>query len=290
MAAPIIDVLLLTSDARRQTEWGEWLELSTLRVWQSAQAVPNSSRPHVVITDAIPLPTERADGGLILVGGETPAITATDVTLPADATARELQLACQLLGELVRLRRAERKGAGELRLLEQWAMRDALTGLANRRAWDQCLADLATNSRPAPNSAVCLALLDVDDFKAANDRCGHSTGDAVLRAVAAGLQSSLRQSDLAARWGGDEFALFLPDVAGKHALSTVERIRAAAVRSIREQTNQKITLSGGLVCSTVATNCDTGALWQLADDALREAKTGGGNHSVEFTVGDAQGS
>jgi diguanylate cyclase (GGDEF)-like protein len=109
--------------------------------------------------------------------------------------------------------------------LEELALTDALTGLPNRRAWEQRLpGELARAARDG--SPLCLALLDLDHFKAFNDRHGHPAGDALLRDAAAAWSRELRAGDLLARYGGEEFVLVLPNCAAHEAEAIAERVRA----------------------------------------------------------------
>jgi diguanylate cyclase (GGDEF)-like protein len=103
---------------------------------------------------------------------------------------------------------------------------DALTGVANRRAWDDELpVGLAGAARSGQPLAV--ALIDHDHFKAYNDEHGHQAGDRLLKAAAAAWQGRLRKTDLLARYGGEEFALLLPDCGLDSAMEIAERIRTA---------------------------------------------------------------
>ena len=111
--------------------------------------------------------------------------------------------------------------------LQQLAHTDTLTGLANRRRFDEVLAHELRRAA-LDGSALALVLLDVDYFKKYNDRHGHPAGDACLQAVARILADQVnRNRDLAARYGGEEFALVLPDTDAAGALAVAERIRAA---------------------------------------------------------------
>jgi diguanylate cyclase (GGDEF)-like protein len=113
------------------------------------------------------------------------------------------------------------------RLAEQ-ASTDALTGLANRRAWDTTLElELARCQRLG--RPLCVALLDLDNFKAYNDEHGHPAGDALLVAVTAAWRRRLRPSDMLARYGGEEFALMLPDTDIGDAFAVVEDLRQLVV-------------------------------------------------------------
>jgi diguanylate cyclase (GGDEF)-like protein len=103
---------------------------------------------------------------------------------------------------------------------------DPLTGLGNRRAFEEALAVEGARSRRA-GSTLSLVVLDVDDFKAINDNFGHDAGDRVLRTVAETIRKEGRASDRAFRWGGDEFAVLLPDTDLSHARDASERISQA---------------------------------------------------------------
>jgi diguanylate cyclase (GGDEF)-like protein len=113
-----------------------------------------------------------------------------------------------------------------LRGQQQLARMDGLTGLHGRRAFDERLAhDLALAQRR--KSALTLAYIDLDDFKAVNDTYGHAAGDRLLKAVAGALSGSIREADTAARIGGDEFAPLLPNTDGRAAELVVAKIRRA---------------------------------------------------------------
>jgi two-component system cell cycle response regulator len=108
--------------------------------------------------------------------------------------------------------------------LEQLARTDVLTALANRRHADDVLRSTIASAR-RHRRALCAVLVDIDNFKGVNDAHGHAAGDAVLREVALRLADGLREEDLAARWGGEEFLLLLPD--SPDATIVCERLRTA---------------------------------------------------------------
>ncbi|WP_028696395.1 sensor domain-containing diguanylate cyclase [Pseudomonas cremoricolorata] len=162
--------------------------------------------------------------------------------------------------------------------LEALAATDGLTGLANRRRLDQVLRqEWARAQRNAQPLAVLM--IDVDDFKAFNQRHGHAGGDHALREVALTLQRCIRRpADLAARYGGEEFQVVLPetDLAGAYWLA--ERIRqAVAALPPFGGDSTPVTVSIGIAVHTAQTQQDLTTLLGLADEALYRAKAAGRN-------------
>jgi diguanylate cyclase (GGDEF)-like protein len=166
------------------------------------------------------------------------------------------------------------------RTVEQQALVDGLTGLANRRL---CTAALEKELARAHrfNEPLALVLADIDDFKRINDRFGHPTGDEVLKAFAATLRGSVREIDLAGRWGGEEFALLLPgtDLAGGHELA--ERVRETLETQEVEAPDGsvvRVTASFGVASFPDSETQDQ--LVAASDGALYEAKRTGKNRVV----------
>ncbi|ROP34795.1 sensor domain-containing diguanylate cyclase [Pseudokineococcus lusitanus] len=112
-----------------------------------------------------------------------------------------------------------------LRRLAEAADRDPLTGLANRRRWDEASA-LEVSRAQRTGAPLAVALVDLDHFKRFNDSRGHLAGDALLRDFAAAAREQLRDVDLIARWGGEEFALLLPGCTPDEAVAVLDRVRA----------------------------------------------------------------
>jgi len=157
--------------------------------------------------------------------------------------------------------------------------RDALTGLANRRAFELALARevdrVARSGEPA-----LLLVLDIDHFKRVNDTWGHGAGDQVLKAVANALLDSVRPMDLVARVGGEEFAIILPSCATSFAEAVAERVRRRVERMpVAIGPSQQITVTasiGGAFAPQWVRS--TPALWQeRADQQLYRAKAQGRN-------------
>lgn len=162
-----------------------------------------------------------------------------------------------------------------LDLVAHKAQVDGLTGLWNRAHFDARLrAELALASRTG--APVSVVLLDVDQFKAVNDRAGHPTGDAVLRAVAGAMQDWARLSDVVCRYGSDEFAVVAPNTPATGAVALGERLRekVAAVR-VRHRTGEAaVTASVGVATASPAA-ADPAALVAAAGAALCRAKRAG---------------
>jgi diguanylate cyclase (GGDEF)-like protein len=158
----------------------------------------------------------------------------------------------------------------EVASLRAAALIDPLTGVANRRAFDSRYADAyALANRGTP---FALALCDVDNFKLHNDSFGHVAGDRLLRYIALGLQSVVRDVDTLARYGGEEFAAILTHVTTvEDAAVAGERLRAVVARMPYE--HRRATISVGVALWTPGLSPT--ALLQLADEALYDAKQAG---------------
>jgi diguanylate cyclase (GGDEF)-like protein len=165
--------------------------------------------------------------------------------------------------------------------LEDLSLVDGLTGIGNRRRFDEFLIREWRRSRRA-RTPLALVMLDVDYFKAFNDKYGHAAGDECLREVAATIAMVVRRpGDLCARYGGEEFAAILPhtDLAGARTLG--ERIRAAVtgleIPHARSAVAPVVTVSIGVAAGDIAGNEEPEALLRAADRRLYEAKIAGRN-------------
>jgi diguanylate cyclase (GGDEF)-like protein/PAS domain S-box-containing protein len=177
-------------------------------------------------------------------------------------------------------RLAEARNAALLAQLERQALSDALTGLPNRRAFEQEAERMVARARRS-GAQVTIGIADIDFFKRINDQHGHPVGDEVLAAISAVLAQSARASDVVARIGGEEFGLLFPDATPEFAAAVAERMRSAveAFPVVAAGGLQiKVTISIGLAPCTGALS---EALSQ-ADKALYAAKNGGRNR-VERT-------
>jgi diguanylate cyclase (GGDEF)-like protein len=161
-----------------------------------------------------------------------------------------------------------------LRRLEHLSMSDPLTGLGNRRAFDEALAVEMARARRA-SSSMGVVILDVDHFKQFNDRHGHQAGDDALVTVATVLAQEARAEDRACRIGGEEFALLLPGADDAAAAVVAERIRRAVENADAEPAG--VTVSLGVAASR---GDDPRGLLEIADARLYVAKEAGRNRVV----------
>ena len=171
---------------------------------------------------------------------------------------------------------------GVLRQAERNAHTDALTGLGNRH-WMRTMFEREVTRTLHAKKALCLMMVDVDNFKVFNDEYGHIAGDRVLVAVAEALREFLRPTDLIARFGGDEFAVLLPDLKINQARQTAERIRQQVAALSPASLATAITISIGI--ADRADDDDVATLVQRAHAALYDAKDAGRNRVVVAVSG-----
>jgi diguanylate cyclase (GGDEF)-like protein len=173
-----------------------------------------------------------------------------------------------------RLRRQKLDLARALARIQELATRDELTGLINRRHMLELLEQERQRSVRSGRT-FCVALIDIDGFKAANDRAGHGAGDELLRVFARESLNVIRLADVLARWGGDEFVLLLTDTAAPLARAGLERLRQRAAGLVVNVNGVelRITVSAGLT-EHIAGETVPQAL-DRADRALRDAKAQG---------------
>lgn len=170
----------------------------------------------------------------------------------------------------------------ELVRVRQLANTDALTGVANRRYFDERLSDLFGNDKE-----LGLVLLDIDHFKRINDTYGHAAGDQILKVVANTMKDSLREGTFIARTGGEEFALVIRRASVKDLLALGERIRLAveALSWKKGTETVKVTVSLGAANAPMVENATQ--LYEVADTALYQSKNNGRNRLTVFEPHDA---
>jgi two-component system cell cycle response regulator len=160
------------------------------------------------------------------------------------------------------------------------ATTDTLTGLLNRRAFVESTGrELARTRRY--NDKLSVILLDIDHFKHINDRRGHATGDVVLAAVGQLLSNAIRNCDIVARWGGEEFVLLLPSTDLDGAQLVAERIREQlAAAEIRDPNGELVPVTASFGVACYAENMTLEQIVDRADRAMYLAKSGGRNRVV----------
>lgn len=176
--------------------------------------------------------------------------------------AADQSVVARLVGEAAGAADSGRHYVRQAHAFRRLALCDPLTGLANRRAFDDVAHTLAAPDRPAS-----LLVIDVDRFKTINDTAGHDAGDRLLRSVATAIAAAVRPSDFCARIGGDEFAIVLTDCSGDDALVVAERVRRDVARL-----DAGVTLSIGV--APLGGDDVRGAML-AADQALYAAKAAG---------------
>ncbi len=161
--------------------------------------------------------------------------------------------------------------------LARQAARDSLTGILNRGAFFDALEREMARARRG-GGVLSVAMFDLDHFKRINDAHGHPAGDEVLRRVAASMEASIRQPDILGRYGGEEFALLMPDTDADMAMSVAERIRAKVQSKGVEWKGQRLSVavSGG-VAAFPGNGMTADGIVATADAALYDAKHAGRN-------------
>jgi diguanylate cyclase (GGDEF)-like protein len=209
---------------------------------------------------ALPLRVGNSDFGLLVLTGD-------------GFDAGQVEAATSLAAQVV----VALENARLHRIVERQALVDSLTGLANRRSLEETLrSEIARSSRFG--GSMCLVLADLDDFKRVNDRWGHAAGDEVLVAFAATLRETVRESDTAGRWGGEEFALILTGTDADGGARLAERARVALeARSVRLPDGSEVTVTASFGVACCPDWSEAGELLAAADSALYEAKRSGKN-------------
>jgi len=188
------------------------------------------------------------------------------------------------------LRLTQQQLLGSNRQLELLAMKDALTGLANRRCFDETLAMEARRAQ-RDGASLALLMIDIDYFKLFNDSQGHVAGDACLQRVGKVLEACVRRpSDLVARYGGEEVAIIMPDTDGEGATVVAQLILERLTQEhIAHPASPfgRVTVSIGVTAAAGPQLAVVQALIETADQALYQAKTTGRNRMARKAPGDS---
>jgi diguanylate cyclase (GGDEF)-like protein len=256
--------------------WAAWLLRSAEEAYLLDNVGSHAQRMPVLVLDegasraesllAVPLRARNRTLGALLLTGPHGAF---------DASARRVLeiLANQAAATLSLIRDREQQ--------RQLAVRDGLTGLYNRRAFNELLVSTIGNEDRRPGGSIGLVMLDLDYFKKLNDTYGHPAGDAALRSLARLLNQHLRKGDHAARYGGEEFVVILPGADEDRATQAAERLREALEKHRFVHEGARIALSASLgVAVWPADGKDPDALLAAADRGLYAAKQSGRNRVV----------
>ncbi len=156
---------------------------------------------------------------------------------------------------------------------------DQLTGSLNRRGLDDVFErELARSERR--NSPLCIAMLDLDDFKRLNDTHGHTAGDEALIHLVRVIKDTLRTMDVIARFGGEEFLIVLPDTTMDDAMQTVTRVQRELTKRIFMHNNERLLITFSAGVALRAGIEDQTTMIKRADEALYKAKRAGKNRVI----------
>ena len=253
--------------------WASWVLRSAEEAYLLDHLAGHDTRMPVLVLDeattgagsllAVPLRARNRTLGALLLTGPQGAF---------DASSRRVLeiLANQAAATLSLIKDRERQ--------RQLAVRDGLTGLYNRRAFNELLSSAIANEDRRGEGRLGLVLLDIDHFKKLNDTYGHPAGDAALRSLARLLAQHLRKGDHAARYGGEEFVVILPGSDEDRSTQAAERLRAALAKHRFVHEGARIPLSASFgVAVWPADGKQPEALLASADRALYAAKQSGRN-------------
>ncbi len=176
--------------------------------------------------------------------------------------------------------RVVKSHASQVGKLQSMAATDALTGLTNRRQFNNRLHEEVSRAR-RHETPLSLALFDLDDFKRLNDFYGHPVGDRILKELGKLIRQNIRESDLPARYGGEEFAIILPETREVEADELLERLRLLVAQTVFCLPENPLTITISVGVAQLEPRQHTAfELVELADKALYEAKTQGKNRVV----------
>lgn len=208
--------------------------------------------------------------------------------IPLSATTGEVTHLCLMVYDVTDIAVNKQALMAANDQLEHLSRTDRLTGLNNRGYWEECLSNEFRRFQRTGQKAS-LVMFDIDHFKRVNDTYGHPAGDQVIRVVAEQLRKNLRDSDIAGRYGGEEFGVVLINTDAASARYFAERLRKSvqALTVTHDGVEIKFTISLG-VAEVNAAMGDQKAWIESADKALYRSKEGGRNQVTLFELADAR--
>ena len=199
---------------------------------------------------------------------------------PLTSTTGDVDHVCLLVYDVTETASSSRRMERANAQLEQLSQTDRLTGLLNRGTWETMLASEFERFRRYQNTCS-LVLFDIDHFKHVNDTYGHQPGDDVLRKVSQLLRENLRQTDVAGRYGGEEFGVILPETETQGAQTFAERLRARIEQTPVETDAGEISVTISLGVSVIDQSIADHTAWiRAADHALYQSKESGRNQTT----------
>ncbi len=217
-----------------------------------------------------------------LIGAATTVLSVLSVIpyTPLTFHAGEIAVAFDSILLSIALAEQIRRAQSETLQAQQLARTDILTRLGNRLAFDE-ISEQVWDNATRNKQPLCFIMLDIDKFKNINDRHGHAAGDTVLKTISATLQKMVREGDVLVRWGGEEFAIMLPQTSLTQAEKLAQRIRRAieALNVSTDTASIKVTVSLGVAEKDEEMN-SVSDLFSLADHCLYQAKQQGRNRVV----------
>lgn len=202
--------------------------------------------------------------------------------LPLKSLNGAVEQVCLIIYDVTDVATNRRQLQAANRELQRLSSTDRLTSLYNRGHWEEMLRQEYARHRRY-DSGAALVMFDIDHFKSINDRYGHQAGDAVIRQAADLIRQNMRDSDVAGRYGGEEFVVLLPDTDRDGALIFAERLRRSieAHEVIHEHLQIRFTVSLGIADLSRPTHSHA-QLIEWADSALYASKAGGRNRSTIY--------
>jgi diguanylate cyclase len=201
---------------------------------------------------------------------------------PLASTSGQVEHVCLMLYDVTEQAIDEQALQAANRELDLLGRTDGLTGLYNRRTWEEYLA--AEFKRYARSSrASALIMFDIDHFKRVNDTYGHQAGDEVIRRVAETLKKTMRESDIGGRYGGEEFGVVLPDTDNEGGVVFAERLRRMMEQTPVAYDGQHIEFTISLGIAEISGQLSRHTDWlEQADKALYQSKEGGRNRATVY--------